>query len=188
MLNIIKIRTLFITLFICLISVACVNSATKQSAGIKVSPTKNNDANEFLNFAEVFSNLSPEAQKQELSATNQALALNPNNLSHRMKVVMIYGLPSSSLLDTPKAQNLLQQILQEDILSNSQLAFAHLLFDHLIAANKVSKNNRDDQKRVELLQQKNEALQLKLEAAQQKLDELKNIEKSMGEREITPKK
>ncbi|MGB7815971.1 MAG: hypothetical protein WBL28_06450 [Methylotenera sp.] len=183
-----KIRTLLISLFICLISVACVNSATKQGTGIKVNPTKNNDANEFLNYAEAFSNLSPEAQKQELAATHQALALNPNAISHRMKLVMIYGLPTSNLLDTPKAQNLLQQILQEEILSNSQLAFAHLLFDHLVASNKVAKNNRDDQKRVELLQQKNEALQLKLDAAQQKLDELKNIEKSMGEREIAPKK
>lgn len=174
--------------FICLFSVACVNSAAKQSSGIKVSPAKNNDANEFLHYAETFSNLSPEAQKQELAATNQALALNPNVLSHRMKLIMIYGLPGSNLADTTKAQNLLQQILQEDILFNAQLAFAHLLFDHLVAANKVAKNNRDDQKRIELLQQKNEALQLKLEAAQQKLDELKNIEKSMGEREIAPKK
>jgi len=183
-----KIRTLLIMFFICLFSVACANSAAKQSSGIKVSPAKNNDANEFLNYAETFSNLSPEAQKQELAATNQALALNPNVLSHRMKLIMIYGLPGSNLADTTKAQNLLQQILQEDILFNAQLAFAHLLFDHLVAANKVAKNNRDDQKRIELLQQKNEALQLKLEAAQQKLDELKNIEKSMGEREIAPKK
>lgn len=182
-----KIHTLLIMFLICLLSVACVNPATKQSAGIKVSPTKNNDANEFLNYAEAFSNLSYDAQKQELAATSQALTLNPNSLSHRMKLAMIYGLPSSNLADMPKAQNLLQQILQEDILSNSQLAFAHLLFDHLVATNKAAKNNRDDQKRVELLQQKNEALQLKLDAAQQKLDELKNIEKSMGEREIAPK-
>ena len=120
---------------------------------------------------------------------------------HRMKLVMIYGLPSSSLLDTVKAQNLLQQILQEDILSNSQLAFAHVLFDYLVLTNKGYKNNGDDQKRVDSLQQKNEALQLKLEATQQKLEtsqqkleaseqklnELKKIEKSMGERDSKPK-
>ena len=52
--------------------------------------------------------------------------------------------------------------------------------------NKVSKNNHDDQKRIDLLQQKNDALQLKLDTAQQKLDDLKKIEKSMGEREIAP--
>ena len=87
-------------------------------------------------------------------------------------------------------------------MANSQLAFANLLFDQLIATNKAPKNSNGDSKRLEGLQQKNEALQIKLdatqqkletslqklEAAQQKLDELKNIEKSMGEREATPKK
>jgi len=181
-------RTLLITILLCLISVACVSPVSKQGIGVKVNPTKNNDANEFLIFAETFSNLSTEAQKKELIETNQALALNPNELLRRMKLVMIYGLPSSSLPDTAKAQNLLQQMLQEDILSNSQLAFAHVLFDYLVATNKVNKINHDDQKHIELLQQKNDALQLKLDAAQQKLDDLKKIEKSMGEREIAPKK
>lgn len=153
------------------------------------------DATEFLTFAETFSNAPADSQKQVLIETNQALVHNPNDLLHRMKLVMIYGLPSSSLIDTPKAQNLLQQILQEGILTNSQLAFANLLFDHLVVVNKASKTSNGDPKRLESLQQKNEALQIKLdatqqklEAAQQKLDELKKIEKSMGERETTPKK
>ena len=63
------------------------------------------------------------------------------------------------------------------------MVLGEVQFDYLVASNKVGKNNHDDQKRVEMLQQKNEALQLKLEAAQQKIDELKNIEKSIGERE-----
>ncbi len=179
---------IFITiLLLSLACAACVNPAARQNSGVKLNPTKNTDASDYLSFAETFSNLSADAQKQELATTNLALSQNPNDLLRRMKLVMIYGLPSSSLLDTPKAQNLLQPILQEDILSNSQLAFAHVLFDYLVAANKVSKNNHDDAKRVEQLLQKNEALQLKLDAAQQKLDDLKKIEKSMGERENMPK-
>lgn len=174
---------------------ACVNPATKQNTGVTFGLTKNNDASEFLNFAEYYSNLSLEAQKDELVSTNKLLVTNPNNLLLRMKLVMIYGLPSSNLFDGPKAQSLLQQLLQENILANTQLAFGHLLFDHLIAINKVNKNNRDDQKRIESILQKNETLQLKLDATQQKLDaaqqkliELKNIEKSMSEREVTPRK
>lgn len=159
---------------------------TKQTNAIKLVPIKSSDASEFLNFAETYANLPIEAQKQELANTNQALTLNPNDLLHRMKLIMILGLPSSSLADTPKAQNLLQQVLQENILANTQLAYAHVLFDYLIAVNKVSKGNKDDQKRVDTLQQKNEILQQKLEAAQQKLDELKNIEKSMGARDSAP--
>lgn len=190
-----KIYNLLIALCLCLVSVACVNPATKQNTGVTFGLTKNNDASEFLNFAEFYSNLSLEAQKDELVSANKFLATNPNNLLQRMKLVMIYGLPSSNLFDGPKAQNLLQQLLQENILANTQLAFGHLLFDHLIAINKVNKNDRDDQKRVESILQKNETLQLKLDATQQKLDaaqqkliELKNIEKSMSEREVTPRK
>lgn len=190
-----KIYNLLLALCLCLSSVACVNPATKQNTGVTFGLTKNNDASEFLNFAEYYSNLSLEAQKDELVSTNKLLVTNPNNLLLRMKLVMIYGLPSSNLFDGPKAQSLLQQLLQENILANTQLAFGHLLFDHLIAINKVNKNNRDDQKRIESILQKNETLQLKLDATQQKLDaaqqkliELKNIEKSMSEREVTTRK
>ena len=173
----------------------------KPSNGVRLSSVKGTDASTFLSFAEEYADLTFEAQKQTLTATNQTLLGNPNDLLHRMKLVMIYGLPSSSLLDTPKAQSLLQQILQENILQNEQLAFAHVLFDHFIAINKANKGNRDEQKQIESLLQKNEALQKKLdasqlkldaaqqklEASQQKINELKNIEKSMGARETLPK-
>ena len=200
-----KIHTLLL-LMACLVS-ACANQAhqpneaikthpaNKATAAVKVNPSKNSDAVEFLTFAENFSNLPADAQKQTLIETNQALTVNPNDILHRMKLVMVYGLPSSSFADTPKAQQLLQIILQEDILANSQLAFANLLFDHLLLANKPNKNSNGDPKRLDSLQQKNDALQQKLEAtqqklesAQQKLDELKKIEQSMGEREATPRK
>jgi uncharacterized protein YigA (DUF484 family) len=69
------------------------------------------------------------------------------------------------------------------------------LFEHLIAINKANKSIKEEQKRFEAIAQKNETLQLKLdasqqklEATQQKLNDLKNIEKSMSEREITPRK
>jgi hypothetical protein len=192
-----KIYTI-VALWACL-ATACVSPTTqngldKMNPPVKVNPAKSVDATEFLHFAETYSNSPADLQKQTLMETSRALVLNPNDLLHRMKLVMIYGLPSSSLLDTPKAQNLLQQILQEGILVNSQLAFANLLFDHLVAINKATKMSNGDPKRLENLQQKNEVLQIKLdttqqklEAAQQKLDELKKIEKSMGEREATPK-
>ena len=195
----------FLSLILCLslLFSACVSPVTKPNSepklgnGAKIVPTKTMDATELLSFAESYSNLPQEAQKLELDNTNQALALNPNDLLNRMKLVMILGLPSSIFADTPKAQGLLQQLLQENILTNAQLAFAHVLFDYLIVVNKGGKN---DQKH-DALQQKNETLQLKLEATQQKLDaaqlklevaqqklgELKNIEKSMSAREAVPK-
>jgi hypothetical protein len=167
----------------------------KSTAAVKVVAIKSIDAIEYLTFAEDFSNLTADAQKQALAQTNQALAINPNDLLHRMKLVMIYGLPSSTIPDSMKAQQLLQKVLQEDILANSQLAFANLLFDYLAVVNKPIKTTNAEPKRTDNLLQKNEVLQTKLdatqqklEAAQQKLDELRKIEKSMGEREALPKK
>ena len=179
-----------------------VSPTNKSTAAVKVVASKSIDAIEYLEFAEAFSNMPIEAQRQSLNSTNQALTLNPNDLLHRMKLAMIYGLPSSMLADPMKAQQLLQKVLQEGILANSQLAFANVLFDYLVVLNKPSKQANGDTKRADSLQQKNEALQLKLEltqqkldstqqkldASQQKLDELKKIEKSMGEREAAPKK
>ena len=192
-----KISYLSIILCLSLLISACVNPAAKSNAepkqgnGAKIVPTKTMDATELLNFSEIYSNLPQEEQRLELSNINQVLALNPNDLLNRMKLVMVLGLPSSSFADTPKAQGLLQQLLQENILTNSQLAFAHVLFDYLIVVNKGGKSDQKHvdalQLKLEAMQQKLDATQLKLEAAQQKLDELKNIEKSMSGRETLPK-
>lgn len=192
-----KINYLSIIICFSLSISACVNPPSKPSAehkqgnGAKIVPTKTTDATELLTFAESYSNLPQEEQKLELANTNQILALNPNDLLNRMKLVMILGLPRSNFADTPKAQGLLQQLLQENILTNSQLAFAHVLFDYLIVVNKGGKSDQKHvdalQLKLEATQQKLDATQLKLEAAQQKLDELKNIEKSMSGRETLPK-
>ena len=192
-----KINYLSIIICLSLFISACVNPALMPNAepkhgnGAKIVPTKTTDATELLDFAESYSNLPQEEQKLELANTNQVLALNPNDLLNRMKLVMILGLPSSNFTDTLKAQGLLQQLLQENILVNSQLAFAHVLFDYLIVVNKGGKNDQKHvdalQLKLEATQQKLDTTQLKLEAAQQKLDELKNIEKSMSGRETLPR-
>ena len=202
----IKKLTLFIMFCLSFATTACVNPAakanralkpsiepipgikSKPSNGIKLAPSEANSASEFLMFAESFADLPTLSQKQVLTGTNQVLLANPNDLLHRMKLVMIYGLPSSSLQDIPKAQNLLQQVLQENILLDSQQAFAHVLFDYIVAINKLNKSTHHDDKLLEQLQSKLEATQQKLEDTQQKVNELKNIEKSMGERDSTPKR
>lgn len=184
-------------------------SSETKGNGISLFSPKAADVNDYLAFAEDYANLSPEAQKQALNTTNQLLAANPNDLLQRFKLAMIYALPSSALQDGQKAQNLLLSILQENQLTSAQTAYAHILFDYVMAMNKANKTSRDGDKRIETILQKNDTLQnkldsaqqklmttqqkldatqLKLEAAQQKIDELKNIEKSMGQRELAPKK
>lgn len=200
-----------ILLSACLIIISCArishtpvainktDATTAQTDSVKVAnkpaPFNNAGVAEFLSFAEDYSNFPPEMQKQALLSTNQALSSDPSDLLARMKLVLIYGHPTSNVFDGAKAQSLLQQLIQDNNLSNSELAFANLLLDHLLAINKANKNIKEDQKRIDSVLQKNEVLQLKLETTQQKLDaalqklnELKNIEKSMSERELTPRK
>ncbi|HOY71143.1 MAG TPA: hypothetical protein PL131_00295 [Methylotenera sp.] len=214
-----KTRKSLILLLASLLITACSSPANKPnskptelkqaSESRTIFSTKSADVNDYLAFAEEYANLSPEAQKQTLNATNQQLATNANDLLQRFKLAMIYALPSSTLQDGQKAQNLLLSILQENQLTNTQNAYAHVLFDYVMALNKASKSGREDEKRIDTILQKNdnlqnkldstqqklastqqklEATQQKLEAAQQKIDELKNIEKSMGQREVSPKK
>ena len=214
-----KTRKPLIFLFVSLLITACASPANKPnskhteqkqaSETRSIFSPKVADVNDYLAFAEEYANLSPEAQKQTLNATNLLLAANANDLLQRFKLAMIYALPSSTLQDGQKAQNLLLSILQENYLTNTQTAYAHVLFDYVMAFNKASKSGREDEKRIDSILQKNdilqnkldsaqqklvstqqklEATQQKLEAAQQKIDELKNIEKSMGQREVLPKK
>jgi hypothetical protein len=180
-----KIYNILIVLCLCGLLASCASAATKPASGLQIQFTDNGDTSEFLNFSAQYSSSALAIQKQELILTNQSLALNPANIVQRMKLVMIYGLPNSQLQDIPKAQNLLQNLLQENILSNTQLSFAHLLFDQVLATSRLNQKIRDEQKRTESMLQKNINLQLNLDAAQQKIQELRNIEKLMGERELS---
>lgn len=185
-----KIYNLLIVLCLCGFLSSCASASTKSptalQSGLQIKLTESSAVSEFLNFSAQYSSASLDVQKQELMLANQSLALQPEDIVQRMKLVMIYALPNSQLQDSQKAQNLLQNLLQENVLSDTQLSFAHLLFDQVLANSRLNLKIKDEQKRVETLQQRNINLQLNLDAAKQKIIELRNIEKLMGERELSP--
>lgn len=139
--------------------------------------------NGLLEYAGSFVELSAEAQKKELAQINQSLAQNKNDLNIRMKAAMIYALPNSRQRDVVKAQVLLDDLLREKTLDNERKTLAALLRDYILENNKLSQKARDEQKRADTLQQKADSLQQKADTLQQKLDELKNIEKTMVDRD-----
>lgn len=184
---------------------AAVNCDCNPNAALNGNTAKQMELAEALTFTEQFSNLSADAQKQLLIKANQTLAIQPTDLTNRFKIALMYGLPSSHVQDYLKAQTQLQSILQQPSITPGQTALARLLFDYVNTINKANKNSRDDERRIDNILQKNEnllnkleasqlkvestqqkldAAQQKLIAAQQKIDELKNIEKSMGQREV----
>ena len=194
-----------IIIFLCTLALAC-GCATKQVSSkqvsgkntaannaVKLNPSTQIQVIELLDFCETYSNLTSEAQKKAFATSAQALADNKNDLTHRIKQATMLALPSSHVRDTAKAQNLLQDLLQENNLNAPENALISLLYEYTLFDNKQLQKNRDDIKKLESSQQKIEALQLKFETVQQKnealeqkLNHIKAIEKTMNERNTKP--
>jgi hypothetical protein len=122
-------------------------------------------------------------QKKVFAETNQILAENKNNLLSRLKLASMLALPTSRVRDNAKAQNLLQDILQENTLHPADFALSSLLYEYTTDYTKQQQRNREEIKKLESAQQKYEALELKNKVLEQKLNELKNIEKTMNDRD-----
>ncbi|PKO53764.1 MAG: hypothetical protein CVU27_00745 [Betaproteobacteria bacterium HGW-Betaproteobacteria-20] len=158
------------------------NPLRTHNAVISVS-AKQESIIKLLAFSDNFSNLTLEAQKKVFAETNQALTENKNDLTQRIQLAIMLSIPSSRLRDLGKAQNLLQELLQENTLTAPESALISLLYEYTVDNIKQSQKNKDDAAKLELIQQKYENLQQKNTALEQKLNDLKDIEKTMNERD-----
>ena len=159
------------------------NKASGSKKAIKINTNKDDHTDEWLLFIDRFSNATMDAQKKILVETNHSLTEDKSNLTERVKLAVIYTIPSSRLKDASKAQNLLQDIMQGSNLNATESALLGLLYEYVVDDNRQSQKNKDDLKKLELSQQKLEALQQKYEALDKKLNDLKNIEKTISERD-----
>lgn len=141
---------------------------------------------ELLAFSDSYSSLTLELQKNTFTETNLALLDNKNDVTQRIKLAMILSLPSSRLRDVNKAQILLQDLLRENNLNSSESALVSLLYEYTLENSKLIQKNRDDSKKLEATQTRYESIQQKYDALELKLNELKNIEKTMNDRDVTP--
>jgi hypothetical protein len=140
-------------------------------------------------------NMSADAQKKELQDLVQAQQSNKQEIYTRTKLALLYGLPTSRVRDYSKAQSLAEELLKERSLDSERKAILIIMRDYLAETIKISIKLREEQKKGDVLQGKLDALQIKADAAQQradnlqqKLDELKDIEKSMINRNHSNKK
>jgi len=150
---------------------------------IEISAFKQDRVNGLLIFIDRFSNDALDAQKKSFNETNRALIENKYDLTERIKLAIMLSLPSSRMRDTTKAQGLLQDLLQENNLNPPESALTSLFYEYVLDDIKQSQKNRDDLKKFELSQQKLEALQQKYDALDKKLNDLKNIEKTISDRD-----
>jgi hypothetical protein len=139
--------------------------------------------NSLLLFIDRFSNDTLDAQRKSFNETNRALIENKSNLTERIKLAIMLSLPSSRLRDTVKAQNLLQELLQGNSLNPTESALTSLFYEYVLDDIKQYQKNKDDLKKLDLTQQKLEALQQKYDALDKKLNDLKNIEKTISDRD-----
>lgn len=158
------------------------HSSTPAAFPPKVSdnPTVANNEG-LLEYAARFIELSAEAQKKELAQINQEINQDKGDINRKMKAAMIYALPGSRQRDVVKAQVLLDDILREKTLNSEQKIMASLLKDQINETgkltqeiNKLTQKARDEQKRADALQQK--------------LNELRDIEKTMVDRDQSGRK
>jgi len=137
----------------------------------------------ILDYVSIFLALSPELQRKELAEVNQAYAANKQFVDTRVKLALLYGLPASKVRDAAKAQALLEDLMREPSLDTERKPLVSLVRDYLVETTKLSQKLRDEQKRSDNLQTKIDMAQQKADSLQRKLDELKNIEKTMTDRD-----
>lgn len=154
--------------------------------GIKNGILKKDYALELLYFIDQYSNLAPEMQKKLFAETNQQLSENKNAPFNRLKLASMLTLPSSRMRDNAKAQALLQELLQGNTLTSAEYSLISLLYEYTTDNVKQQQKSREDAKKLESVQLKYEALELKTRTLEQKLNELRNIEKTMNERDSKP--
>jgi hypothetical protein len=140
-------------------------------------------------------NMTGDAQKKELQDLIQTQQGNKQEIYTRTKLALLYGLPTSRVRDYAKAQTLADDLLKERSLDPERRTILIIMRDYLTETIKISIKLREEQKKGDVMQGKLDALQIKADAAQQradslqqKLDELKDIEKTMINRNHGNKK
>ncbi|MDD2833264.1 MAG: hypothetical protein PHD12_04560 [Methylotenera sp.] len=155
---------------------ALINTATQEKI-------KQDHVIELIKFYESYASLGIDEQKKIYADTSVAILENGQDKSQHIRLAMMHSLPSSRVRDINKAQILLQDLLQGGNLSWLEYALVNLLYEYTLDSTKQIQKNRDETKKLEAAQTKYENLQQKYDALEQKLNELKNIEKTMNERD-----
>ncbi len=150
---------------------------------IETLASKQERVNSLLLFIDRFSNDTLDVQRKSFNETNRALVENKSDLTERIKLAIMLSLPSSRIRDTAKAQNLLQDLLQGNSLNPTESALTSLFYEYVLDDIKQSQKNKDDLKKLDLSQQRLEALQQKYDVLDKKLNDLKNIEKTISDRD-----
>lgn len=147
----------------------------KENTGFDFAPYAHAKTAELLRYIDDFSLATPEWQKAELNAIMHAIDQEPENWRLKIKHAAILALPSSAAHNYIDAKKILSGLLSNDSLNASDLHLVNLLATFNNAQQAQSLKALDAAKKHQTLSKQNKALQ-------QKLNDIKNIEKTMIER------
>jgi hypothetical protein len=147
------------------------------SNGVTFAPIAHARTLELLDFISNYPGLATDTQKAVFLDISQALEKHPNDIKLLIQQGGILAIPNSVTRDPNAAQALLQSLLDRNALTESDTSLVKLLLNFTQDQNIQNAKSRDEAKKHESLKQKNKALV-------QKLNDLKNIEKTMIERNI----
>lgn len=183
-------------LFTALLLNACAQVSTKPQAPVTESATTHHEHssktevkaetpvvnnNALLEYAQYFTDLPADTQKKEVAILSTSNGKEKLPLLTRSKLAIAYALPSSKTRDSQKAQILLDELLAEKTLSADEKNLFGLLRDFVGENLRLVSRVRDEQKRAD-------TAQTGMMNLQKKLDDLKDIEKTMIDRDQGPKK
>lgn len=142
----------------------------------------------MLEYATEYAKLNSAQQKLEFNDISSLANKDKLNIVYKLKLAVIYALPSSRLQDPVRANTLITDLLKTAHLHVNNEHFLFILRDYVADNLRLAQTTKDAQKRTENLQQKNEQLLQQNIQLEQKLEALKRIEKTMVDRDQGAKK
>lgn len=174
-------RTMIFIACASLLSACMANADAKKTknnmkpASVQFSPIAHARTVELLHFIANYSDQTAETQKEIFLENTHALANNKMDAKLRIKQSAMLALPNSVMKDPSTANLQLQSLLDNQSLNESETNLVKLLLSY-------SRDNNKQVTKVNELAKKNDLLKQKNKSLAQKLNDLKNIEKTMIER------
>jgi hypothetical protein len=174
-------RFLILITSISLLSACVIGNTNKQNANhtdtstVQFAPIAHAATAEILDFITHFSSASPSQQELVYQDTINALTTQQNKTNLLIKKAIMLALPNSKVRNTTDALTLLNALLNRNDINTSDANLVRLLLIYTQENNELAINIDNQIKMNTSLKQKNKALE-------QKLNDLKNIEKTMIER------
>lgn len=129
---------------------------------------------ELIDYAQRVASMTPERQRREYNACNQAFARD-TGANNRIRLALLLAMPGASFQDPSKAASLLEPIAAPDDAASPLRALARLLYVQLNA-------RASEQKRANQMGDQLDASKESERNMREKLDALKDIERSIMQR------